>query len=160
MQTAENTPNNNINTTAQTPVPVGDQTAVSPAVTAESSLPETPQAQAENIPPPSSKGVGSGPSGLFYIIFGLTLFVFLGLSAVVILSLKNNSTGSKTNAYPTVAEKTVSPTTASSLPTDPSTAALMQQKSSDEVGDIESDLKITDLSGLDNETSSIDANLP
>ncbi len=115
-------------------------------------------------PIPSSVGSdqgGHGPSKIFYLILGVTIFVFLGVLLVVVLSVTNNlHLSSNKPVIPTLTPVSLPSTTSGAESSDSATTALLQQKNSDEVGDIESDVVNTNLSNLDEGTASIEAALP
>ncbi|MBI4067230.1 hypothetical protein HY407_02510 [Candidatus Gottesmanbacteria bacterium] len=111
-----------------------------------------------NLLPP--KGDKHGLSFFFYIILGLTLFVFLGLIFAIYVTITAKNTLKLGESEKNLSEQmdvvsSVSPTVVS----DAATEELSKQGSSDEVEDIEKDLNKTELNSLDEESSSIEVML-
>lgn len=107
----------------------------------------------------SEKQGSSGPSKLFYMILLLTIFVFAGLVAAVVFSMRQSSVNvpeKRVMVTPAITSQAVS----NENQVDPVTASLQAQGTSDEVTDIDKDLNNTNLNSLDNEVSSIEASLP
>ena len=105
-----------------------------------------------------SKGTDR-PSKLFYLLLILTVFIFVGLLLVVIISFKNSiDFGQKTLPSMPSITPTVSQVNAES--SDAASLLFLKQQDSDEIVDIESDLKATDFDSLDEEAASIEASLP
>ncbi len=103
-----------------------------------------------------------GPSLLFYLMFGLTFFVFVGLVVVIVFSMQNGSkvkTSIVISPYPTSQQPAVNDMVKDKEASDASTTLLLEQKSSSEVKDIDEDLQKTDLSDLDKESQTISDSL-
>lgn len=120
--------------------------------------PETPQVA--TIPTVVVSGPKSGVPKWFYLIFAITLIVFFAVTTLIVLSLtqkKSTSPVAVPTTIPTsVQEVTLSPT---STPEDPIISKFNEQSSSDELSDIETDLKNTDLGELDKSLNELDSQI-
>ncbi|MCJ7740793.1 hypothetical protein MUP32_05795 [Candidatus Microgenomates bacterium] len=107
-----------------------------------------------------------GPPKWFYFIFLLVLVAFIVVTAILIITLNNKQSGGKTaeqkpssqteiTATPT---KELSPTP--SVPqVDPAILKLNQLDSSDELANIETDTKGTDLTFIEDSLSALDSKI-
>lgn len=101
----------------------------------------------------------------FYFIFILTLIIFIAVTVLLVKSVMQKS-NSASNATPTinpVAIKAVVSPTIIPVPTieatDAGTLKISQVSSSDEIKDIENDIKTTDFSPIETGLSDLDSNL-
>lgn len=122
-------------------------------------------------PPPSETTVAvsplrRGPPKWFYFIFLLVLVAFIAVTAILIITLNNKQSGGKP-----VEEKPSSQTEITATPTkelsptpsvpqvDPAILKLNQLDSSDEVANIETDTKGTDLTFIEDSLSALDSKI-
>jgi hypothetical protein len=118
------------------------------------------------IPPSSSQAVvvsrGENIPKLFYLILGVTLVIFLGMTILLYSTLTKKGESNKSSISPTVSVSTptiaaISPTIVSSpaAATDSALIKLEKLGTSDEVGEIEKDLTDTDFSPLEESLKAI-----
>lgn len=128
-----------------------------------SSSPNAESSHPQDLAPSvSSGGSGQGPSKLFYCLLGITLFVFVAVVVIVILTLKGVLSTGRQPVIPSITQSMVRPSTVSpSLSaSDSATTTFLQQSNSDTIADIDKDIQNTNLGNLDQETSSIEGALP
>ena len=101
----------------------------------------------------------------FYFIFGIVLIAFLAVTTfLVIILTKKQSLTPEVVPTPTVINTNLSPTivpspTPTTLPIDPAVLQFREQGSSDEVPEIETDIKNTDLSSINESLSALDSQM-
>lgn len=118
--------------------------------------------------PPSTVVVSSGGGRMskwFYLIFGTVFIAFLAVTGVLIITLTKKQ-GAVTEVLPIPTIATVSPTptivlspTPTTIPVDPAVLKFREQSDSDEVTDIETDVKNTDLSSIEESLSALDSQM-
>ncbi len=126
----------------------------------------------QGLPPPPAEttvAVSSerrGPPKWFYFIFLAVLIAFVAVAAILVITLSNKKSGGKTAeqkpSSPT--EITATPTeeispTPSIPPVDPAVLKLNQLDTSDEVVNIETDTKGTDLTFIEDSLSALDSKI-
>lgn len=113
----------------------------------------------------SSQGAGNGIPKWFFIVFAITLIAFFAVTILLITSIaKPNNQTPKNQITPSPASTTIVPTTAITptvfiipSPTpDKVILDLNQRSPSDEIGDIDSEITTTDLSGISETLKQLD----
>lgn len=115
-------------------------------------VPEASVNSTENIPPQSNK-----PKAILYILVAVVLIITLfALGFIFFNFLKTEEAAKTANIIPevTIPQPTISP-----FAEDSETEKLKTQGTSDEVVDIEKDLKNTDFTNIDKEIGSISSQL-
>lgn len=101
----------------------------------------------------------------FYIIFILTLIIFIAVTVLLVMSVvqKSNSANNAVPVISPVATKVVATPTIIPQPTieatDAGTLKISQVSGSDEIKDIENDIKTTDFSPIETGFSTLDTEL-
>lgn len=113
-------------------------------------LPESPE---ETQTPPKSH-----PKTIFYILLLLVVIITFAALAMIYMKFAGSNTSQLEQNTNQLQEEVQIPEP-TIVETDEDTKALQTQGSSDEVSDIEKDLKNTDLTNLDKELSSISSEI-
>jgi hypothetical protein len=104
----------------------------------------------------------------FYLIFILTLIIFIAVTTLLVKSMVQRSNNAISN-IPTVSPVITKPVTTVTIPaiipsptieaTDAGTLKISQVSNSDEINDIENDIKTTDFSSIETGLSRLDSEL-